>query len=582
MHDVVVVGAGTAGCVLASRLTEDPDLSVLLIEAGPSERPLETRVPAAFSKLYRGPLDWGYSTVPQAELDGREIVFPRGRVVGGTAAMNAMMVLRGHPASYDAWAADGCPGWAFADVEPAFARSSDGPFPLAEQRDPSPLSLAFVAAAEKEGIARADDLNGLETEGVGIVRVSQRRGRRFSVLDGYLRPAQRRPNLTVVSGALVTRILVEDGRAVGVAYRLGGREDEEAPASREVVLAAGAIGSPQLLQLSGIGPRDLLEGVGVELVHELSGVGANLQDHLANGLLVRTAGAETLASAESLRNLARWVLLGRGPLTSNVAEAAAFVRTAGDAPEPDLELVFLPVLFEEEGLKQPTEDGLTLAVVLLRPQSVGTVRIRSGRPEDAPAIDPSYLSDASGADVRTLLQGLRLARRVLEHDPLRRYVAEELLPGASAQTDDELVAHLRAYSQTIYHPVGTCRMGSGSAAVVDPELRVHGIAGLRVVDASVMPRVPTGHTNWPTVMLAERGAELVARARLADPSYAAVWRTRRQPARRSCTAAAPTSGSSGSGSSAGYRTNGRVCGPPIPPWKEMSSSKAQPSSSSGS
>lgn len=512
MHDIVIVGAGTAGCVLASRLTEDPDLSVLLLEAGSRSRKLEIRIPAAFSKLYRTKVDWGDSTVPQPELDGREIVFPRGRVLGGTAAMNAMMVLRGHRADYDAWAATGSPGWSWADVEPAFARSSDGPFPLAELRDRHVLTEAFVHAAQAVGIPFTDNLNAEENAGVGFVRVSQRRGRRFSVVDGYLRPALRRPNLTVVTDALVTRVLVDDGRAVGVAYRLNGAGDgdEEALAGREVVLCGGAIGTPHLLQLSGVGPRALLEQGGVEIVRELPGVGANLLDHLANGLLVRTQGVQTLASAESLRNLVAWAVRGRGPLTSNVAEAAAFIRTHPDLRTPDLELIFLPVLFEDEGLKQPTEDGLTLGVVLLQPRSVGTVTLRSADPREAPAIDPRYLTDPSGQDARTLLNGLRLARRVLAQQPLAHFVAEELLPGASARSDEDLVAHLRAQSQTLYHPVGTCRMGSDPLAVVDSVLRVHGVDGLRVADASVMPRLPSGHTNWPTVMIAERAADFIA------------------------------------------------------------------------
>jgi len=511
VHDIVIVGAGTAGCVLASRLTEDPDVSVLLLEAGPRDRKLEIRIPAAFSKLYRSDVDWGDSTVPQEELDGREIVFPRGRVLGGSAAMNAMMVLRGHPADYDAWAAAGCTGWTWSNVELAFARSTAGPFPLAELPDRHVLTEAFVHAAQAAGIPFSDDLNGNENAGVGYVRVSQRRGRRFSVADGYLRPARRRPNLTVLTEAHVTRVVVERGRAVGIAYRVDGDEEEEVPAGREVILCSGAIGSPHLLQLSGIGPREPLEHAGVEIVHELPGVGANLLDHLANGLLVRTQGVETLASAESLRNLASWALRGRGPLTSNVAEAAAFVRTRPDASTPDLELIFLPVLFEEEGLKQPTEDGLTLGVVLLQPRSAGTVSLRSPDPLDPPAIDPRYLTDPSGQDVRTLIHGLRLARRVLAQQPLASFVDEELLPGAGARSDDDLLAHLRARSQTLYHPVGTCRMGTDPLAVVDPTLRVRGIDGLRVVDASVIPRLPSGHTNWPTVMVAERAADLVRR-----------------------------------------------------------------------
>jgi choline dehydrogenase len=511
VHDVVVVGAGTAGSVLASRLSEDPDRSVLLLEAGPKARRLETRIPAAFSKLYRTPLDWGDSTVPQAELDGREIILPRGRMLGGTSAMNAMMVLRGHPADYDAWAAAGCRGWSWADVEPAFAKSAEGPFPLADQRDRHVLTEAFVHAVQAVGIPYQDDLNGVDNAGVGYVRVSQRRGRRFGVVDGYLRPALRRPNLTLVTGALVTRLLIEQRRVRGVAYRLGAAgEEEEALAGGEVVVCCGAIGTPHLLQRSGVGPRDALERAGVDVVLDHPGVGANLVDHLANGLLVRTRNAQTLASAESLRNLADWWLRGRGPLTSNVAEAAAFVRTRRELRTPDLELIFLPVLFEDEGLKQPTEDGLTLGVVLLQPRSSGSVTLRSADPLEPPAIDPRYLSDPQGEDLRTLLDGLRLARRILAREPLARFVDSELLPGAAAQSDEALVAHVRALSQTLYHYAGTCRMGGDPRSVVDPTLRVRGLNGLRVADASVIPRLPSGHTNWPTVMIAERAAELIA------------------------------------------------------------------------
>jgi len=514
MHDVVIVGAGTGGCVLASRLTEDPEVSVLLIEAGTRSRKLETRIPAAFSRLFRSEVDWGDSTTPQSGLDGREIVFPRGRMLGGTAAMNAMMVLRGHRADYDAWASRGCPGWSWADVEPAFARSAQAGFPLAELQDRHVLTEAFVHAAQAVGIPFTDDLNAEENAGVGFVPVSQRRGRRFSVLEGYLGPARRRPNLTVVTGALVTRVLLEHGRAVGVAYRSDEEDDveDEVLANDEVILCAGAVGTPHLLQLSGVGPRAVLEGVGVEIRHELPGVGANLIDHLANGLLVKTKGVETLATAESLRNLARWAVRGRGPLTSNLGEAVAFVRTTPGLPAPDLELLFAPVLFEEEGLKQPTEHGLTLAVILLRPRSVGTVTLRSADPRTPPAIDPCYLTDPEGKDLATLVDGLRLARHILTQEPLSGFADSEMLPGPEARSDDDLRAHVRALSQTLYHPAGTCRMGTDSLAVVDPALRVRGIQGLRIVDASIIPVLPSGHTNWPTVMIAERASELVATA----------------------------------------------------------------------
>ena len=505
MHDVVIVGAGSAGCVLAARLSEDPATSVLLLEAGGRGRKLHARIPAAFSKLYGSPLDWGYRTVPQAALDGRRVVFPRGKVLGGSSATNAMMAIRGHRADHDVWP----PGWSWDDVAPAYERS-DPHFPRAIQRSPSPLTLDFVEAVVAAGVLRARDLNAPDNEGVALTPVSMRRGRRWSVVDGYLREAVRRPNLTVMTGAQATGVVVERGRARGVTYLLDGHE-EEAHAAREVVLSGGAIDTPKLLLLSGIGPPDELERHGIAIRHELPGVGRNLRDHLANGILA-TVDAETLWSAERPRHLLAWLLFGRGPLTSNVAEAAAFVRLGAGATAPELELIFAPVLFEEEGTVPPSADGVTVATVLLQPASVGEVRLGSADPLAAPEIDPRYLTDPGGRDARLVLDGLRLARRILATDPLARHVTGELLPGADAVDEDALYAHLRSRSQTLYHPVGTCRMGVDDDAVVTPDLRVRGVGGLRVVDASVIPALPRGHTNWPTVMVAERAAELLRAA----------------------------------------------------------------------
>lgn len=505
MHDVVVVGAGSAGCVLAARLSEDPGTTVLLIEAGPADRKLEVKVPAAFTRLYQTSRDWGLRTAPQPALDGREVLFPLGRMLGGSASMNAMMVLRGHRLDQDAWAA---PGWSWDDVLPCYERSAAGPFPLERERRRSVLTGAFVEATVATGLRRRD-LNDPDNEGVGLVPTSTRRGRRWSVVDGYLRPALRRPNLTVLSGAEATRLIVEAGRAAGVALSLDGHE-EEVRAAREVIVCAGAIGSPALLLRSGIGPRDELEALGIPCLVDAPRVGKGLRDHLANGILVATEGAETLYTAERLRHLVSWLALRRGPLTSNVGEAAAFVRTDPALPAPDLELLFAPVLFEEEGLAPPSQDGVTVAAVLLQPRSTGEVRLRAADPAAPPVVDPRYLTDAHGDDARILLHGIRLARAIVRQEPLRRFAREEILPGEAAQTDDELRAHLRERSQTLYHPVGTCALGVDPSSVVDPELRVRGVAGLRVVDASVIPQLPRGHTNWPVVMVAERAAELIA------------------------------------------------------------------------
>lgn len=483
--DYVVVGAGSAGCVLAARLSEDPATSVLLLEAGGEDRRREIRIPAAFSRLYRTEVDWGYSTTAQPRLDGREIAFPRGKVVGGCSSINAQIALRGHRVDYDGW---GVPGWSWDDVLPYFDRSV-GAFAVEPQRDPSPLTHAFVDAAVECGIAPAGDLNTPEPEGVALVAVNQRRGRRWSAADGYLRPARRRPNLTVLTRAHARRVALDGDRAVGVEVQREGRT-EVVRARREVVLAAGAIGSPQLLLLSGV---------------DAPGVGANLQDHLVGGVLATSTSTHTLYAAESPGNVLRYLLLRRGMLSSNVAEAAALVRTQPELEAPDLELLFAPVLFVDEGLAPPSEHGLTIGTIVLQPESRGRVTLRSDDPLEPPLIDPAYLS--AEADARVLLDGVRLARRLFAAPALAPHVRAELLPGAEAQSDEQLVEVMRAKAHTLYHPVGTCALGT----VVDPELRVHGIAGLRVADASVIPRVPRGHTNWPTVMVAERAADLLRR-----------------------------------------------------------------------
>jgi choline dehydrogenase-like flavoprotein len=509
--DYVVVGAGSAGCVLAGRLTEDPSVRVLLLEAGGKDSRREIRIPAAFSKLYRSDVDWCYSTAREEALDGREICYPRGKMLGGSSSINAQVVARGNLADYDGWSELGCAGWAWEDVLPYFERSARGPFRIAQLRDPNALTKAFVAAAVEAGVPYAEDLNVPAPEGVGYAQVSQRHGRRWSVADGYLRPALSRPNLQVRTAAQVTRILLDRERAVGVTFRHDGRDDQ-ARATREVMLCGGAINSPHLLLLSGIGPSEALASAGVEPTHELRGVGRNLQDHLVGGVLAASTSTATLYAAESLRSLARYLIFRRGMLTSNVAEALAFVRTRPELAAPDLELVFAPVLFVDEGLVPPPEHGVTIGAVVLQPRSVGRVTLRSSDPLDAPLIQPRYLSDPTGEDLRVLLHGIRLARRILAAGALAPQVRAELLPGPDVQDDEGLIAQTRARAHTLYHPVGTCRMGTDDDAVVDPELRVRGLEGLRVVDASVMPRIPRGHTNWPTVMIAEKAADLLRHA----------------------------------------------------------------------
>ena len=489
MYDYVIVGAGSAGCVLAARLSADPSVRVLVLEAGGTDRKTEIRIPAAFSKLFRSEVDWGYDSEPEDGLDGRRIYLPRGKVLGGSSSINSMIYQRGDRADFDAWGQ----GWTYDDVLPSFQRAEER-LCVEDLRDPSPLSRAFVAAAGQAGIGDAS-----------LVRVTQRRGRRWSAADAYLKPARRRPNLDVLTGALAERISFDGRRATGVAYRVGGHRTT-ARARREVIVCAGAFNSPQLLMLSGLGPAEHLRAHGIEVVRDLPGVGQNLQDHLVAPVM-RTTDAPTLFAAESPRQLADWLVRRRGMLTSNVGEAFAFVRTREDLPAPDLELIFAPVLFVGEGLVPPPRHGFTIGAIVLTPQSRGAVALRSADPGAGPVIRPAYLSHPE--DLRVLLHGIGLARHLCAQPPLAAFAGEELEPGPAARADESVARAARAKAHGLYHPVGTCRMGAGRSSVVDRTLRVHGVEGLRVADASIMPTLVRGHTNAAAIMIGERAAELV-------------------------------------------------------------------------
>ncbi|MEV4369781.1 GMC family oxidoreductase N-terminal domain-containing protein [Nonomuraea sp. NPDC049637] len=508
-YDYVIVGAGSAGCVLANRLSADPSVSVALVEAGGHDDKLEIRMPAGFAKLFKTDYDWNFTTAKQSEMSGRELYWPRGRVIGGSSSLNAQMWVRGCQQDYDQW---GVPGWTYEEVLPYFTRAeqrvgsnhggvygTSGPLYVSELRSPNVTTAAFLRACEELGLTRLPELNGRSNEGYCPTPVTQNRGRRWSAADAYLRPAAARPNLTVLTGATVDRVVFEGSRAVGIEHSGG----TLVRAAREVVLSAGAIGSPYLLLRSGVGAAEELRDAGVPVVRELPEVGKNLQDHLASGVYVECKEPVTLTKAESLVNLLRYIVLRSGMLTTNVGEAVAFVRTSAEEPAPDIELVFAPGPFVDHGLTPPTGHGLTVGVVLLQPQSRGRVGL-SGRDV---LIDPGYLS--AEADVKRLVAGLKTAKQVFATSAMKRYAGGPMAPYWGPESDEELARWVRERGETLYHPVGTCRMGTDEGSVVDPSLRVRGLEGLRVVDVSVMPTLNRGHTHAPAIMIGEKGSDLI-------------------------------------------------------------------------
>jgi choline dehydrogenase-like flavoprotein len=517
-YDYIIVGAGSAGCVLAARLTENSSAKVLLLEAGGPDTAREIRIPAAFSKLFKTSVDWNYSTEPEPYLNNRKLYWPRGKVLGGSSSINAMIYIRGNAADYDGWKNLGNDGWGFADVLPYFKKSENrerapsefhgagGPLNVADLELINPLTRAFIAGAKEIGLAENTDFNGATQDGVGLYEVTQKKRQRHSAADAYLRPALHRPNLKVVSQAHVTRVLVENGRAVGVAFLRNGKT-EVAHAAGEVILAGGTVNSPQLLLLSGIGPAGQLARLGIPAVHDLPGVGANLQDHPMVSVGYLCTQPVSLDGAETLANLLRYLVLKKGPLTSNVAEAGLFTRSREGLRVPDIQLLFGPAYYRGHGLMRRKENCFGFGPTLITPQSRGSVSLRSANPLDSPAIRANYLS--TDTDLRTLIAGVRLARSIANTRAFGPYRGEEIHPGANATSDADIAEFLRREVETLYHPVGTCKMGNDPLAVVDPRLRVRGIAGLRVVDASIMPVVPAGNTNAPTIMIAEKAADMI-------------------------------------------------------------------------
>jgi choline dehydrogenase-like flavoprotein len=524
--EYIIVGAGAAGCVLANRLSADPNVSVLLMEAGGADRHPLVRIPAGFAKLMGSKYNWIIDTVPQPQLNNRRLFLPQGRGLGGSTSINAMLYVRGHRADYDEWRELGNEGWGYDDVLPYFKspernerlvddyHGSDGELSVADQVARNPLSAAFVRAAQQAGIPYTPDPNGENEEGVFFHQVTQRNGWRESAATAFLRPVRSRQNLTVVTGATATRVLLSNGRAVGVSYRRGG-QGHTVHAEDEVIISAGALNSPKLLMLSGIGPAAELRAVGIDVVHDLPGVGKNLQDQVEVYLTAETREPISYTGEDrwhrAILHVIQWGLFKTGPATATISEAGAFLSSGEDVRSPDIQLHFQPALVlwsEESRTPLPVRThGFTILACNPRPRSRGEVKLASANPADMPLVDPNYFADRE--DWAVSIEGFRWARRILEAPALAAYVKREHTPGRSVASDAQLRDYIRKFAKTDYHPVGSCKMGVDDLAVVDDQLRVHGLEALRVIDSSIMPTIISGNTQAPSMMIGEKGAAMI-------------------------------------------------------------------------
>jgi choline dehydrogenase len=522
--DYVIVGAGSAGCVLANRLSADGKHSVLLLEAGPKDTDIWIHIPLGYGKLFKKKsVNWMYQTEPEPGLNGRQVFQPRGKVLGGSSSINGLLYVRGQHEDYDRWRQRGNAGWGFEDVLPYFKKAENqqrgadeyhgagGPLPVSDWRHHDPLSEAFVAAAVEAGIPFNPDFNGAAQEGAGFFQTTTRRGRRASSAFSYLRPARGRSNLHIETSALAQRVVFEGRRARAVEYKQNGAL-RTARARKEILVSSGAYNSPQLLQLSGVGPADLLKSHGIDVVLDAPGVGNDLQDHLQVRLVTRCAKTVTLNDVVNhpLRRVlagVQYAALRKGPLTIAGGTSGAFFKTSPRLATPDIQIHFIPFSTDKMGEKLHPFSGFTASVCQLRPESRGSLRIKSADPNVAPEIRINYL--ATETDRRAFIDGIQILRRILAAPSLKAYCVEEVYPGAKATSDEDLLAYCRQTGGTVYHPTSTCRMGNDPLAVVDQRLKVRGIEGLRVVDASIMPDLMSGNTNAPTIMIAEKASDMI-------------------------------------------------------------------------